>query len=510
MNIELSKQHSKLLKRLLKQFRTFISAENEDSLRALAESDNEQAHIGRGKLTLQFRNGDDDVLPAQLCRAASKLRRELELLARQHLARLLETDELDMLYDMDDPCNPSFLRIIHYLEDGQTEHEHYDTGLLTLVLGEENAFEQLQFENAKQEWRSASGECVLMFGSDLASLRPWLHGTLHRVTPSSAGRTTVMFLLQRRIAVPTRRRAEYSSLEELPLGLLLVILSRLDARGLRSAMLVCKRWHRMINQAVVWNSLWRNVTTQIREFEEIYTEGNKPHDGLPPSLISNTDAVSDVLPDYSELIAHPNDARAAYFNWLAPKSFSRLLVELDDLRSGAGGMQHIKVVIVGDPKVGKSKLFSIGSEYWNASYEHRISNKVVNLGVWDTKGSSLYDRLRPLSYPPTDIFVLMFSVIVPASLEHVRSKWYPEFRHHLPNTSWILLGTMADLRDAVPPQQRVTTEIGIHTAIELGASAYIECGSLQNTELGDIFDIASRVVLCPVLPPGSKRRCAIQ
>ena len=37
-------------------------------------------------------------------------------------------------------------------------------------------------------------------------------------------------------------------------------------------------------------------------------------------------------------------------------------------------------------------------------------------------GQEDYDRLRPLSYPNTDIFVVCFSVVSPASFENVKEK----------------------------------------------------------------------------------------
>lgn len=37
-------------------------------------------------------------------------------------------------------------------------------------------------------------------------------------------------------------------------------------------------------------------------------------------------------------------------------------------------------------------------------------------------GQEDYDRLRPLSYPQTDVFLVCFSVVSPSSFENVREK----------------------------------------------------------------------------------------
>ena len=48
--------------------------------------------------------------------------------------------------------------------------------------------------------------------------------------------------------------------------------------------------------------------------------------------------------------------------------------------------------------------------------------------VQDTAGQEDYDRLRPLSYPNTDVFLIAFSVVNPSSLSNVYEKWYQELK----------------------------------------------------------------------------------
>lgn len=40
----------------------------------------------------------------------------------------------------------------------------------------------------------------------------------------------------------------------------------------------------------------------------------------------------------------------------------------------------------------------------------------MELALWDTAGQEDYDRLRPLSYPDTDVILMCFSVDSPDSL----------------------------------------------------------------------------------------------
>ena len=53
---------------------------------------------------------------------------------------------------------------------------------------------------------------------------------------------------------------------------------------------------------------------------------------------------------------------------------------------------------------------------------HEPTGKIVELALWDTAGQEEYDRLRPLSYPETDIILICFAIDSHASLENVTDK----------------------------------------------------------------------------------------
>ncbi|XP_023507514.1 ras-related C3 botulinum toxin substrate 3 isoform X1 [Equus przewalskii] len=206
-------------------------------------------------------------------------------------------------------------------------------------------------------------------------------------------------------------------------------------------------------------------------------------------------------------------------------------------------MQAIKCVVVGDGAVGKTCLLIsyttnafpgeyIPTVFDNYSANVMVDGKPVNLGLWDTAGQEDYDRLRPLSYPQTDVFLICFSLVSPASFENVRAKWYPEVRHHCPHTPILLVGTKLDLRDDKDTIERlrdkklapITYPQGLAMAREIvsphprcslltapslaapGSVKYLECSALTQRGLKTVFDEAIRAVLCPppVKKPGKK------
>eukprot|EP01125_Pyxidicula_operculata_P004442 TRINITY_DN1683_c0_g1_i1.p1 TRINITY_DN1683_c0_g1~~TRINITY_DN1683_c0_g1_i1.p1 ORF type:complete len:202 (-),score=50.15 TRINITY_DN1683_c0_g1_i1:114-719(-) len=178
--------------------------------------------------------------------------------------------------------------------------------------------------------------------------------------------------------------------------------------------------------------------------------------------------------------------------------------------------ESIKIVVVGDGAVGKTCLLvaytsnTFPKEYVptvfdNYSANVRVADQIVALSLWDTAGQEDYDRLRPLSYPDTDCFVLCFSVVSQTSFSNVKTKWWPEVMHYTnnPNAKVLLVGTKIDLRqnedlhkDLLRAGMRViTAEEGTELSQQIKAEKYLECSALTGEGLKEVFDGAIRSCL---------------
>jgi len=191
-------------------------------------------------------------------------------------------------------------------------------------------------------------------------------------------------------------------------------------------------------------------------------------------------------------------------------------------------MQNIKCVVVGDGAVGKTCLLIsyttnafpgeyIPTVFDNYSANVMVDGKPINLGLWDTAGQEDYDRLRPLSYPQTDVFLVCFAVVSSASFKNVKSKWVPEITQHAPGVPIVLVGTKADLRN---DQQTIDTlksknltmvseDEAKNMVKEINAKAYLECSALTQEGLKKVFDEAIRAALTKGKPDGGDGCCTL-
>ena len=165
---------------------------------------------------------------------------------------------------------------------------------------------------------------------------------------------------------------------------------------------------------------------------------------------------------------------------------------------------HLKVVTVGNDGEGKTSMLItyITEEFPNDLIPTVFDNRsmgtttshgqLVSLALWDTAGADDYDRLRPLSYPQTDVFLLCFGVDTD-DFECIKTRWYPELHHYCPNVPVILVATKTDLRDNDRISDTITAKQGRKMAEEIRAMYYMETSSLRNEGLNELFQLVTDI-----------------
>lgn len=119
-------------------------------------------------------------------------------------------------------------------------------------------------------------------------------------------------------------------------------------------------------------------------------------------------------------------------------------------------LEPVKLVFLGDSSVGKTSFLlnftndqlieGDSSVVCDFSDNIELDGTRYHVNFWDINGD-LEDRLRPLVYPGTSVFMLCFDVSNRTSFENIKDSWTTEIRQYMPDTPSLLIGNKMDLRD---------------------------------------------------------------
>merc|ERR550534_79480 len=177
---------------------------------------------------------------------------------------------------------------------------------------------------------------------------------------------------------------------------------------------------------------------------------------------------------------------------------------------------RMKLVIVGDGAVGKTCLIMAYAENsfpegyvptvfdtYSMSIDLQPGMKKI-IEIFDTAGQEEYDRLRPLAYPGTSLFMVCFAVDRESSFDNIKQKWVPEVRHHVPRAKIVLVGTKTDLRGE---SNSISKKKGDRLSDEIKAECYMECSAKTREGLNEVFAECFHRHFDPEPEPRPTRRC---
>lgn len=154
---------------------------------------------------------------------------------------------------------------------------------------------------------------------------------------------------------------------------------------------------------------------------------------------------------------------------------------------------EFKIILVGDPAVGKTSLIlrfvedrfdkeykaSIGVDIMSKTIN--IEDKVARLVIWDIASQEKFKRFRSSFYQQANGILVVFDLTRQETLEGV-DDWVQEVREHTDSIEMVLIGNKSDLIT----QRQVTPDV-VHKWVERHACPYIETSALTGVAVEVAF-----------------------
>ncbi|KAL2017082.1 hypothetical protein VTK56DRAFT_2605 [Thermocarpiscus australiensis] len=185
-------------------------------------------------------------------------------------------------------------------------------------------------------------------------------------------------------------------------------------------------------------------------------------------------------------------------------------------------MGLFKVVVIGDSgprefnmKTALLSTYTAGKwendSYVPTSFENycatvKVDNRAYSMGLFDTAGGKNLRNLRALSYPQTDVFIVVAMVGFDDTFESIENEWAWDIRHHCPGVPFIVVGirfppssraALQDWGSCPRSAQSLSPDFGEGFAARVGAIKYLECQIDTPSSVDDVFREAFMAALGP-------------
>ena len=191
---------------------------------------------------------------------------------------------------------------------------------------------------------------------------------------------------------------------------------------------------------------------------------------------------------------------------------------------------HNRILVIGDSVTSKVELLMcFQDDEWSGLLGTRVptvldsqqkkmmfNGNSFTIDLSGTSGTEEYDRLRTVSCRNVDVFIMVYSVALPQTLENIREIWAPEALDASPNAALMVVGT--DSASRTDPKflesgRRFVNLADVEAlATQLGAVCAMECSPKTDHNVLQVWQAAVKTVISKKRPKeetGNKRRCSV-
>ena len=156
-----------------------------------------------------------------------------------------------------------------------------------------------------------------------------------------------------------------------------------------------------------------------------------------------------------------------------------------------------KVVIIGDPAVGKSSIIqnlvnesepmkeykaTIGFDIFN--YSAHVNDKLITMQIWDTCGLIEFSACTPKLYNNVSLAIIVYAINKKETFENVQN-WYNLLKlNSSADTKVFIVGNKLDLEN----EREVSREEGIKFVKDNGFKFFIETSAKEQKYVQDMFN----------------------
>ncbi|KAG0438828.1 Ras-related protein ced-10 [Dictyocoela muelleri] len=160
---------------------------------------------------------------------------------------------------------------------------------------------------------------------------------------------------------------------------------------------------------------------------------------------------------------------------------------------------NYKCVFIGNVGVGKTSIIrSLANKnihnhddlanmsiFDNYCVDKKIDGRDIHFSLWDTSANKDHYRIRKLSYPQTNCFVVCYAIDNKESYNAIPN-WVREISEY--ECDMVLLANKVDLRYDNDTEEQVTYNMGVEMCLQHNFKAFVECSSVTSQNIELIFE----------------------